>query len=160
VRGPVGAGPGAAMNAGNSGGPLLNTAGEVVGVNTAIASGAENIGFSISVNSVKDEITQVLSGVGVPFAGLTVIANSEQPAQRCRLATAEGLIVTGVLPTSPGGAAGIAQGDIILAIDGSDAATEEQLTTAIEAAGVGGVLTLTVQRGRSAGDLEVAVAQH
>ena len=50
----------AAINAGNSGGPLLNAAGEVIGINTAIASDAQNIGFSISINSVKEEIAQAL----------------------------------------------------------------------------------------------------
>jgi len=149
----------AAINAGNSGGPLLNAAGEVIGINTAIASGAENIGFSISVNSVKEEIAQALSGVGVPFVGVTTIANSEELAARYRLATAEGLIVTSVLPTSPAGEAGITAGDIILAVDGVDITSGHRLDAAIEVAGAGGALTFTIQRGRSMGDLEVVVAE-
>jgi serine protease Do len=149
----------AAINAGNSGGPLLNAAGEVIGINTAIASGAENIGFSISINSVKEEVAQALSGVGVPFVGVTTTVNSEELAARYRLATAEGLIVTSVLPTGPAGEAGITAGDIILAVDGVDITSGDQLDAAIEAAGAGGTLSFTIARGRSLGDLEVTVGQ-
>ncbi len=92
----------AAINAGNSGGPLLNAAGEVIGINTAIASGAENIGFSISINSVQEEIAQALSGVGVPFIGVTTMANSAELASALPAGDRRGLIVTSVLPTGPG----------------------------------------------------------
>jgi len=148
----------AAINAGNSGGPLLNAAGEVIGINTAIASGAENIGFSISIDSVKEEIGQALAGIGVPFIGVTTLANSAELAGRHRLGTSEGLIITSVLPTSPAGEAGLSAGDIILEVDGVAVAGEEQLTAAVEATGPGGIVTLTIQRGRQTGDLEVVVA--
>jgi len=149
----------AAINAGNSGGPLLNAAGEVIGINTAIASGAENIGFSISINSVSEEIAQALSGVGVPFVGITTIANSEELAARYRLVTSEGLIVTSVLPTGPAVEAGVEAGDIILAVDGEEVSSIEQLDAAVETTGAGGTLTFTIQRGRSTGDLDVQVAE-
>lgn len=149
----------AAINAGNSGGPLLNGAGEVIGINTAIASGAENIGFSISINSVRDEITQALSGVGVPFIGVTTMANSAELASRYRLATSEGLIVTSVLPTGPASDAGLTAGDIILAVDGTGADAEEDLAAAIETAAAGTTITLSIQRGRQTGDVEVVVAE-
>jgi len=149
----------AAINAGNSGGPLLNAAGEVIGINTAIASGAENIGFSISINSVSEEIAQALSGVGVPFVGVTTIANSEELAARYRLATSEGLIVTSVLPTGPAVEAGVEAGDIILAVGGEDLSSTEQLDAVVETTGAGRTLTFTIQRGRSTGDLDVQVAE-
>jgi serine protease Do len=149
----------AAINSGNSGGPLLNAAGEVIGINSAIASGAENIGFSISIDSVKDEIGQALSGVGVPFVGLTTIENSADLAARYRLTTDRGLIVTSVLPTSPAVDAGIEAGDIILSVDGVEVDSADQLDAAVETVGVGGTLTLTIQRGRSQGDLTVTVAE-
>jgi len=149
----------AAINSGNSGGPLLNAAGEVIGINTAIASGAENIGFSISINSVKGEIARALSGIGVPFIGVTTIANSPELAQRYRLAASEGLIVTSVLPTGPASEAGLEAGDIILAVEGTTVAAEEDLDAAIAAAGAGQAVTLTIVRGRQSGDVEVVVAE-
>jgi serine protease Do len=149
----------AAINAGNSGGPLLNAAGQVIGINTAIASGAENIGFSISINSVEEEVSQALSGVGVPFVGVTAIVNSAELAARYRLATDQGLIVTSVLPTSPAVDAGVEAGDIILAIDGVEVDAVDQLDAAVATVGSGGTLTFTIQRGRSSGDLGVTVGE-
>jgi serine protease Do len=148
----------AAINAGNSGGPLLNAAGEVIGINTAIASGAENIGFSISINSVKGEIAQALSGTGVPYIGVTTMANSVALAQRYRLATDEGLIVTSVLPTGPASEAGLSAGDIIVAIDGTGVTADEQLDDAVAAAGTGGTINLTIVRGRQTGEVAVEIA--
>ncbi len=148
----------AAINAGNSGGPLLNSAGEVIGINTAIASNAENIGFSIAIDSVKEEIAQALSGTGVPFIGVTTMANSTELASRYRLATADGLIVTSVLPTGPASAAGLSAGDIIIAVNGVDATTDEGLDAAVAAAGAGQAITLTVVRGQQTGDLTVVIA--
>jgi serine protease Do len=148
----------AAINSGNSGGPLLNAAGEVVGINTAIASNAENIGFSISIDSVKEEITQALSGTGVPYIGVSTLANSSELAQRYRLATAEGLIVTSVLPTGPASAAGLQAGDIIMSVNGTSVSTDAELDAAVAAAGSGQSLTLTIMRGRQTGDLSVVIA--
>jgi serine protease Do len=149
----------AAINAGNSGGPLLNSAGEVIGINSAIASNAQNIGFSIAINSVKDEINQALSGVGVPYLGVSTIANSADLANRYRLGTSEGLIVTTVMASSPASDAGISSGDIILSINGTAATDAGQITEAVRAVGIGGSVTLTIQRGYSAGDVTVVVGQ-
>ena len=148
----------AAINAGNSGGPLLNAAGEVIGINTAIASNAENIGFSISINSVKEEIGRALSGAGVPYIGVATLANSAQLAQRYRLATDQGLVVTSVLPTGPAAEAGLEAGDIILQVDGVEVAADEDLDAAVAAAGAGQAITLSIVRGRQSGDMEVTVA--
>jgi serine protease Do len=149
----------AAINAGNSGGPLLNSAGEVIGINSAIASNAQNIGFSIAINSVKDEIDQALSGVGVPYLGVSTIANSADLATRYRLGTSDGLIVTTVMASSPASQAGISAGDIILTINGTAATDAGQVTEAVRAAGIGGSVTLTIQRGYSTGDVTVVVGQ-
>jgi serine protease Do len=149
----------AAINAGNSGGPLLNSAGEVIGINSAIASNAQNIGFSIAINSVKDEINQALSGVGVPYLGVSTIANSADLANRYRLGTSEGLIVTTVMASSPASDAGISSGDIILSINGTAATDAGQITEAVRAVGIGGSVTLTIQRGYSTGDVTVVVGQ-
>jgi serine protease Do len=148
----------AAINAGNSGGPLLNAAGEVIGINSAIASNAENIGFSISIDSVKEEIGRALSGTGVPYIGVTTMANSADLSSRYGLATAAGLIVTSVLPTGPASAAGLTAGDIILAVNGADLTADEELDAAVAAAGAGQTITLTIVRGRQTGNLQVEIA--
>lgn len=61
-----------AINSGNSGGPLINYSGQVIGINTAVASNAEGIGFSIPINAAKGTIQQVLAGKGVQRAYLGV----------------------------------------------------------------------------------------
>lgn len=67
--------------------------------------------------------------------------------------------MTSVLPTGPPSTAGLGTGDIIPAIDGVEAGPDERLTAAIEAAGAGSIISLTIRRGRGAGDLEVVVAE-
>ena len=131
----------------------------MIGINTAIASGAESIGFAISINSIRDEITQALSGVAVPFIGVTTVANSAERASRYRLVTSEGLIVTSVLPTGPASNAGLTAGDIILAINGTGADVEVDLAAAVETAAAGTTINRSIQRGRQTGDVEVAVAE-
>jgi len=149
----------AAINPGNSGGPLLNAAGEVIGINTAIASDAENIGFSISINSVKNDVENAIAGIGVPYIGITMINNSLRLAARYRLPTADGVVVVSVLPTSPASDAGIAPADIILAINGEPVDSVAQLNTAIADAAAGTVLVLTVQRAQTTTEVPVTVAE-
>jgi S1-C subfamily serine protease len=107
----------AAINSGNSGGPLLNARGEVIGVNTAIIATAQNIGFSIPIEQATDLIEATLSGIGRPFIGVNYSPNSGEFADRFGLATDEGVIVYGVLPTSPADEAGLRVGDVIVQID-------------------------------------------
>jgi hypothetical protein len=97
----------AAINSGNSGGPLLDAQGEVIGVNTAIIQSAQNIGFSIPIEQAADIIESTLSGIGRPFVGVNFQQNSSDLADRFGLATADGVIVYGVLPTSPADVAGL-----------------------------------------------------
>ena len=149
----------AAINPGNSGGPLLNSAGEVIGINTAIASDAENIGFSISINSVKDDVANALAGIGVPYIGVTMVENTLRLAARHRLPTSEGVVVVTVLPTSPADDVGIAPADIILAVNGNPVDSVAQVNDAIDDAGAGGVIVLTVQRAQTVSDVQVTVAE-
>lgn len=108
----------AAINSGNSGGPLLNAQGEVIGVNTAIIASAQNIGFSIPIEQASDLIDSIRSGSGRPFIGINFLPNSADLADRFGLATADGIIVYGVLPTSPADLAGLQLGDVVVEIDG------------------------------------------
>jgi len=110
------------LNPGNSGGPLLNLKGEVVGVNTAIAtlSGAgHSVSFSIPINMVKPILSQIEEKGVVKrgFLGVTPQAVDQEIADACNLPKAEGVLIADVVKDSPADKAGIKQGDIILEID-------------------------------------------
>jgi S1-C subfamily serine protease len=110
----------AAINPGNSGGPLLNSVGQVIGINVAVAQGANNIAFSIPVNTVKDSLNQYkLTGsfpakayLGVEYQMLTQqVALLNQVPQ--------GAYVVNVVTGSPADKAGLQTGDVIFKIDGN-----------------------------------------
>jgi len=116
----------AAINPGNSGGPLVNAAGEVIGINTAVAGqGAQNIGFAIAVDSVRPLLDQLRSGdgdfEGVAFLGVQT-ADPDQVSdavlERFGAAGRDGAFVTGVVPDSAAAGAGLRPGDLIVSLDG------------------------------------------
>lgn len=118
----------ASINPGNSGGPLLNIAGEVIGINTAMASGAENIGFAIPVNEIKSiyESVKEHGRIVRPWLGVRYVQINETIKDENRLDVDYGaLIVRGetrtelaVVPGSPADKAGLAENDIILEVEG------------------------------------------
>ena len=103
----------AAINPGNSGGPLVNLDAELIGINTAMHAGAENIAFAVPIRTVKDFLLQV---VGQPLVAPARTGLSVQEADED-----ETLTVTDVQPGSPAHKAGLAKGDKILEINGRDA---------------------------------------
>ncbi len=108
----------AAINPGNSGGPLLNSAGQVVGVNVAVAQGAENIGFAIPINTVKEALDnfEKTGRFSRPYLGVQFNMISRDLAILQEIP--EGAYVRRVLEDSPAAKAGIEPGDIIVKIDG------------------------------------------
>jgi S1-C subfamily serine protease len=111
----------AAINPGNSGGPLLNSAGQVVGVNVAVAAGAENVGFAIPINIVKDALesfNKTGSFASKPFLGIEYQMVTKQSAILNEVP--EGAYVVNVVEGSPAEAAGIQSDDIITKLDGED----------------------------------------
>lgn len=149
----------AAINSGNSGGPLLNARGEVIGINTAIIASAQNIGFSIPIEQASDLITATLSGVGRPFIGVNFQPNSSELAERFGLATADGVIVFGVLPTSPADAAGLRVGDVIVEIDGRAIGADEEFTELIATLEIGSSYEVIVVRGAQALSTTLTIAE-
>ncbi|OGZ17388.1 MAG: hypothetical protein A2Z78_01300 [Candidatus Nealsonbacteria bacterium RBG_13_36_15] len=131
----------AAINQGNSGGPLLNLKGEVVGVNTAMASGAENIGFAIPINRAKKDIEQVktLGKIVYPFLGVRyVIINEEIQAENSLSVDYGAWIIRGdnpgdaaIFPGSPAEKVGLQEGDIILEFDSEKITIENNLAKII-----------------------------
>ncbi len=127
----------AAINPGNSGGPLLNLRGEVIGINTAIASGAENIGFAIPINKAKRAIESVKASgkITYPLLGVRYVTITEKVKKDNNLAVDEGALVkkgeNGEAAVTAGSAAdkaGIKEGDIILEINGDKITAENSLS--------------------------------
>ncbi len=144
----------AAINFGNSGGPLLDMNGHVIGINTAIAQGAENIGFAIPINQVMRLIEDVRRDgkISRPFIGVRYVALTEDIAHELNVDYDHGVLVVrgervmdfAVLPGSPADKAGIMENDIILAVDGKNITAENSLTKIISTYHVGDTVRFTV----------------
>ena len=142
-----------AINPGNSGGPLLNLAGEVVGINTAVAN-AENVGFALAINDAKQAVESYLSQglIARPSLGIRYVLLNKQIQEKNKLAYDYGaLIVKGgsvgdlaVIPGSPADKAGLEENDIILEVNGEKINEQNPLLTRIQRYKIGDTLTLKV----------------
>ncbi len=130
----------AAINRGNSGGPLLNLKGEVIGINTAVVSEAQSIGFALPINNVKRAIGQVkeTGEIIYPFIGVRYILINEQVQEERDLSVDYGALVVGggeqgpaIWPDSPAEKAGIKDGDIILELGGEKITLDNTLAEII-----------------------------
>lgn len=141
----------AAISPGNSGGPLLNSSGEVIGVNTAIASEGQNIGFAIPVNLVKDRIAKFKAQGGnfeTPFLGIQYQMIDKKTAILHDII--EGAYVIEVIDDSPASKADIQEEDIITEIDGTKikGADQEELGEIIFNKKVGDTIKIKIWRPR------------
>ena len=141
----------AAINSGNSGGPLVNMAGQVIGINTAIVADANNIGFSIPINSTKGLIEELLKTCEVKraFLGVNFINITPSVAKELKLSVAEGAYVFGdnaVSPNSPAAKAGIEKGDIITKINDNQIGRSQGLSTIIGMYRPNTKVTITILR--------------
>lgn len=112
----------AALNPGNSGGPMITTEGEVVGVNTAIIQGAQGLSFSVAINTAKDIANQLIT-TGRVFKAYLGFALQEIPlnqkiARHHHLPNEQGLFITGIEPDSPASRSQVKEGDIIVGFNG------------------------------------------
>jgi S1-C subfamily serine protease len=144
----------AAINPGNSGGPLVNAAGEVVGINSAGVQGANNIGFAIDINSVKTVIDQLKQGKNVdastPLLGVSSVSVSDvdaQTRQQLGIKVDKGAVVQTVQSGSAADKAGLKEGDVIVKVDGKDISSSDDLRAAIQASQPGATMTLQISRG-------------
>ncbi|MCI0455123.1 MAG: DegQ family serine endoprotease [Candidatus Dadabacteria bacterium] len=121
----------ASLNPGNSGGPLFNQMGDVVGVNTAIIAGGQGIGFAIPINMAKNVIEQLKEKGKVVRGWLGVLVQPITPAiaENLKLKEAKGALVGDVAPDSPAGNAGIQRGDVIIDFNGNRIEDVNDLTT-------------------------------
>ena len=138
----------AAINPGNSGGPLVNMAGQVVGINTAIIKEAENIGFAISTNTVIPVIKSLVEKGKVVHTWLGVIITNVTPAIKAQynLSVDYGALVVDVFSGDPADKAGLRTGDVIVNFDGQAISTREQLGDAIGEQNPGDTVTITFIR--------------
>jgi len=155
----------AAINPGNSGGPLLDSAGRLIGVNTAIISpsgSSAGIGFAIPVDSVNRVVPELIRNGRVPTPGIGIVAASEAIATRIG---AEGVIVVRTAPGSPAERAGLrgvdpstgTLGDVIVGVNDKPVRRLSDLIDEIERTGVGHTLRLSVNRGGETRTVEVGV---
>jgi S1-C subfamily serine protease len=123
----------AAINPGNSGGPLVDLAGNVIGINTAGANLAENIGFAIAIDAARPIIDQAMADPDAPVAYLGVQTTTVDAgvAAQFDLPVDAGALVVGLAPDGPAEDAGIVEGEVIVAFGGQDVGTSEELGTAI-----------------------------
>ncbi len=149
----------AAINPGNSGGPLVNLAGELIGINSAIYSrsgGSQGIGFAIPVDVVESVTRQLVENGSVERGFLGVNFDAVSPALSQAAGVPRGSAqVTAVTPDAPAAEAGLREGDIITHIDGRELRSSEELRTTIGNMAPGDRPTLTVHR--DGGTREIAV---
>lgn len=157
----------AAINPGNSGGPLLNLKGEVIGINTAIVSGAQNIGFAIPINQAKRAIESVkkTGSIKTPYIGVRYIMLNETIAKQQKLSVSEGALIRGdgtgaaVVKDGPADRAGVKAEDIITAINGEKVTSTSILGILIQKYSIGDTVTLTIKRGEETLSLRVTLAE-
>lgn len=146
----------AAINQGNSGGPLVNLSGEVIGINTAVAGdGAENVGFAIPIGDVQGLINGVLETGKLerPYLGVRYVTLTDDYAYDLGLDTKRGAFVvpsengqSSVLKNSPAEKAGLKEKDVITKVNGESINEKNSLTSLIGRRKVGEEITLTIER--------------
>lgn len=139
----------ASINPGNSGGPLVNILGDVIGINTAIISGASGIGFAIPADRARRVVDDLLRfGELRPlWTGMRLVTVDAELAQRYDLAERRGALVFKIYPDSPATEAGLAEQDMIVAVEGQPVVSREDITTALHTAAAGAPIRLDVRRG-------------
>ena len=151
----------AAINAGNSGGALVNSEGKVVGVNTLKLTGdnVEGMGFAIPINSTTDITSQLIqySKVKRPYIGITGMDLNAETAKKNNLA--EGIYVKAVDDFSAAEKAGIKTGDVIVKADGQDAKTMDELNKIKNSHNIGDEIKITVDRGGQEKELTLTLGE-
>ena len=151
----------ASINPGNSGGPLLDMAGNVVGINTAIRAQANSIGFAIPINMVKELLPRVLKDGHIKRSAIGVHVSSVLPEdmERLKLGDENGALVRVIVPGGPADRAGLQVDDVIQAFEGEALTGPERLRWVASLAGVGKPATLRVVRGGRTFDLKVTLVE-
>jgi S1-C subfamily serine protease len=148
----------AAINPGNSGGPLINAAGEVIGLNTLVRAGpGAGLGFAIPINLARGVARQLASGAAVvhPYLGLQLVPltarrareHNQDPNALLPLPERDGALVQQVLERSPAASAGLRRGDLVVAAGDRSVRNPADLLAIVEGSSIGEPLALEVVRG-------------
>ena len=151
----------ASLNPGNSGGPLFNQMGDVIGVNTAIVAGGQGIGFAIPINMAKNVIEQLKDKGKVVRGWLGVLVQPITPAiaESMKLKEPKGALVGDVTPNSPAEKAGIQRGDVIVDFNGNKIEDVSDLTTLAAVTPPGTEVKLKVMKDGSVKDIDVKLGE-
>lgn len=153
----------AAINPGNSGGPLLDAYGRVVGMNTAIISKAQGIGFAVAANSIKRSISDILKYGHVvrPWVGVTMAELTAETRRSLGITRRErdGVAIASVRPNEPASQAGLRAGDVITAANGQKVSTGEELRRVIRKLRPGVTLKLWGFRGNQSQTWQVKIGE-
>ena len=156
----------AAINPGNSGGPLVNAAGEVIGINTLVRSGpGAGLGFAIPINLAR-QVAMLLENQGEithPYLGIQMVQLTQRRARQhnadpntfLKLPERDGALVQKVVEASPAERAGLRRGDLVVGVDHQSVHEPGELLALVEASRVGQPLQLHIQRGEQEFQLEV-----
>jgi len=153
----------ASINPGNSGGPLLNLKGEVIGINTAVSTQAQGIGFAIPTSTITEVLDNLKSNTKipqkpVPFIGATLMDVNQEIAQQLGIdKDTKGSFVREVLFNSPAYKGDLRQYDVITGMDGTAFKNKEELIAAIQKKEVGSKVTLDVLRGEKKVEITVEI---
>lgn len=158
----------AAINPGNSGGPLLNLRGQVIGINTAVAQGANSIGFAIPINRAKKDIAQVISTnkISYPFLGVRYTLVNQDVKDKYKLSVDYGALVLkgdkgepAVTADSAADKAGIKENDLVLEINGKKITADSSMVKLISNYNVGDKITLKVLRSDKEINVDVVLGE-
>lgn len=156
----------ATINSGNSGGPLLNSRGQVIGINSAKASSGEGMGFAIPINVAKPIVEQIKQTgkferayLGISGAGLSSQSNYTEEQLQEMFGTSEGIYVSAVSEGGGAQAAGLKQGDVIIKIDGTAVGTMNRINTVLVAHKVGDTVEVEYLRDKEVKTCQVTLTK-
>ncbi|MFQ6121837.1 MAG: S1C family serine protease [Dehalococcoidales bacterium] len=153
----------AAINPGNSGGPLVNLAGEVIGITSAkiAAIGVEGMGYAISTETAIPIIEELVKNGYVirPWLGVVLYTVDQFAVLRYNLAVDEGVLITHVAPGSPAAKAGLQAGDVIVSVNGEKTVTAEEIIRVIHISQIGQRIEITFWRGNTEDTTEAILAE-
>lgn len=154
----------ASINPGNSGGALINTRGELIGINTAILSGSggnQGIGFAIPVSMARNVMDQLIRSGKVTRGYIGAYLQDVDPnlAKAFRLKSNEGVVITKVDPTTPAAKAGLQEGDVVTQMNGNPVIDVQDLRNKIASLAPGTTVKMHVMRNGNPSDINVTLAE-